>query len=177
MNYLAHCFGPLSELSARVSTRVPSIRLADTGDSVPAASPDTLQLHGQLLGGGVVTAPIGGVPVGGDGWRMEAYGTEGVLVASTPVMPQISPIQLFGRRGPGPLAQLELPEHPRASVAGLPEGPPRNVARAYRRLARAIQSGERFRPDLDDAVAVQELLDAAWRSSDAGTVVRLVRRG
>ena len=55
----------------------------------------------------------------------------------------------------------------------MPAGPPRNVAQAYARLARAMAAGERFEPDFAHAVTRHALIAAIERSSAEGRAVRV----
>ena len=77
----------------------------------------------------MVSLQAGSVPFNASGWRMEIYGTEGTIVASTSGLPQITPITLTGARGTDPLQELAVPDHVRGS-GRFPGGPPGNVARA-----------------------------------------------
>lgn len=94
-------------------------------------------------------------------------------MASTPVLPQISPITLKGAQGDGPLSELPTPERLIVAPAAVPDGPARNVAGAYVRMAEAITKGKRFDPDFDHARELHELLEALQHSSDVGRAVML----
>lgn len=104
---------------------------------------------------------------------MAVYGTKGTLVATTPGLPQISPITLIGAQGDEPLAPLPVPERLRLATSAVPDGPARNVAQAYARIADAIREGRRFDPDFDHATRLHELLEALRRSSEEGRAVEL----
>jgi predicted dehydrogenase len=147
----------------------PTWQLADTGETIDVDAPDTVLLNGVLANGAVVSFHAGSVPHHGSGWRMEAHGTAGTLVAATPVMPQISPVTLTGAQGGAPLGELDVVDEP--GVA-LPDGPARNVAHAYAQLARAIRTGTPFHPDFAHAVGVHRLLDDIRASSDTGSKIR-----
>ncbi|KPK09637.1 MAG: hypothetical protein AMJ56_10320 [Anaerolineae bacterium SG8_19] len=141
--YLAYCFGPLSELSAKVATRVK-------------------QLHMEITA----------VPYHADGWRMAVYGSKGTIIATTQGLPQITPVTLVGSQGNDPLSELPVPEHLRFVPKAVPFGPPQNVGQAYVRMAEAIREGKHFAPNFDDALKVHQLLDSVQRSSDEGRVVK-----
>ena len=102
---------------------------------------------------------------------MEIYGTKGTIVVSTPVLPQITPITLEGAQGDEPLSELPTPERLVAASAAVPDGPARNVARAYAGMAETINRGERFDPDFDHARELHELLETLEHSSDVGRAV------
>jgi predicted dehydrogenase len=83
------------------------------------------------------------------------------------------PNQLFGARGKEPLAPLETPAQFTLIPEGVPPGPPRNVAQAYVRVARAMAEGQPFDPSFAHAVKVHQLVAALEQSSAAGTAVSL----
>jgi predicted dehydrogenase len=173
LHYFLHAFGPLTEVSASVSTQVPQWHLADTGETIDVDSPDNVAFTGTLVGGGRISVHMASVPFNGSSWHMAVYGTNGTLVATTNGLPQISPIALEGSRGDEPLAPIPIPERHRLAPAALPDGPAANVARAYARIAEAIRDGKPFEPGFDHAVGLHELLDALQRSSDERRAVKL----
>ncbi len=163
LDVVEHCFGAFVDVSAMVDVQVPHWHLADTGAIVDVDAPDTILLNGTLAGGALVSYLAASVPHHGSGWRMEAYGTEGTLVASSAALPQITPVALMGAQGDRPLALVPVPEADRGAV---PDGPGRNIARSYRRMAEAIRAGTAATPDFDHALRVHRLLDALQESSD-----------
>lgn len=165
LDYLEYCFGELEEISATVGVQVPQWRLEDTGEVVDADAPDNILLNGTLSGGGIVSYQAASVPYNGSGWRMEAYGTEGTVVATTAVMPQISPVTLTGARGDAPLVPLEVPANLSNGLA-VPDGPGHNIARSYARMADAIGNGTTAEPDFGRALEVHRLLELVRKSSD-----------
>ena len=173
LHYLSHSFGPLTEVSASVSTQVPRWHLADTGETIDVDAPDNLAFTGTFPGGGRLSVHMASVPFNGSSWRMTVYGTKGTLVATTEGLPQITPTTLEGARGDGPLAPLPIPERLRLAPGAVPDGPAGNIARAYARIAEAIRDGTRFEPGFDDALELHELLDALQHSSDVGRTVKL----
>jgi predicted dehydrogenase len=166
IDYVNYCLGPMAEVSASVATQVPQWQLGDTGEIVDVDAPDTLLLHGTLASGGLLSLHAASVPFNGSNWRMEIYGTKGTIVASTPVLPQISPITLEGAQGDGPLSELPTPQRLVVAPPAVPDGPARNVAGGYVRMAEAITNGTRFDPDFDHARELHELLETLQNSSD-----------
>jgi predicted dehydrogenase len=173
LDYIGYCFGPLAEVSAKVTTRVKQLRMADTGEIIDAEAADNVFINGVLTSGALLSYQISAVPYHADGWRMAVYGSKGTIIASTQGLPQITPITLVGAQGNEPLSELPVPERLRFVPKAVPFGPPQNVGQAYVRMAEAIREGERFAPNFEDALAVHKLLDAIQRSSDEGCVVRL----
>ncbi len=165
LDHVEYLFGNLIELSAILGVQVPQWRLADTGETVAADAPDNILVNGTLAGGALLSFQAASVPYNGSGWRMEAYGTEGTLVATSAALPQITPVSLQGARGNDPLAPLDVPVSEPDGLA-FPTGPGHNIARSYARMAHAIRSEEKAGPDFRHAVRVHRLLDALRKSSD-----------
>ncbi len=165
LDYVEYVFGKLTEISATLGVQLPKWRLIDTGETVEADAPDNILVHGTLAGGGLLSFQAASVPYNGSGWRMEAYGTEGTLVASSAALPQITPISLAGAAGNDPLEQLEVPK---PAIAGLsvPAGPGHNIARSYARMAEAILDGAPAEPDFGRALEVHRLLGLVQESSN-----------
>jgi predicted dehydrogenase len=87
------------------------------------------------------------------------------------------PNLLFGARGKEPLAPMETPARFTLIPDAVPPGPPRNVAQAYVRLARAMAEGQPFEPSFAHAVKAHRLVRALEQSSAAGTAVSLAVAG
>jgi predicted dehydrogenase len=170
----ALCFvvGELEEVSARLATRITTWHNTDTGEDVPVDSPDWVSLSGRLGNGAEVSFLVAAVPSSPSGTRFAIYGREGTLVISGGSAGG-GPNRLQGARGDEPLAALEPPERFTLVPASTPAGPPRNVAQAYARLARAMSAGERFEPDFADAVQRHTLVAAIKRSAAEGRAVRV----
>ena len=165
LDQIEYAFGDLTEISGTVGVQVPEWRLVDTGETVRADAPDNVMVNGTLAGGAMLSYQTATVPHNGSGWSMEAYGTEGTLIASSASLPQITPILLNGASGEDPLAPLEVPERDPVGMS-VPKGPGHNIARSYARMAHAIRDGAPAGPDFDRALEVHRLLDAVRRSSD-----------
>lgn len=173
MGYLTFCFGPLARLSATVATRVKRLTMEDSGKMVDAQTPDNILLNGTFANGALLACQITAVPYHADGWRMVVHGSKGTLIATTPALPQITPVTLTGSQGEEPLTQMEVPARLRFAPDSVPYGPPQNVGQAYIRMAEAIREDRPFAPNFDDALEIHRLLDAIQRSSDQGCVVQL----
>jgi predicted dehydrogenase len=68
---------------------------------------------------------------------------------------------------------MEIAERFTLVPEGTPSGPPRNVAQAYARLARAMAAWARFEPDFAHAVTRHALIAAIERSAAEGRAVRV----
>lgn len=148
LDVIQHVVGPFASLSARTDA---------TAGADPAAIRDVVA-HGVFGGGALLAYRMTVVRNHASGWRMEVRGTEGVLVATTGVMPQISPISLSGARGTDELSPLAAHER-FVAAPGTGPGPMRNVAESYARMAEAVRSRSRFRADFEDALDLHRLLD------------------
>lgn len=173
LDHLTYCFGRLDELSARVTTRIKQLRMADTGEMVESQTPDNVMLNGVFANGGLVNYQIMSVPHQSTGWRMVVYGTKGTLIASTKGLPQITPVTLLGAQGNEPLVELPIPERLRITPATVPGGPAQNVGQAYIRMAEAIREGKPFSPNFDNALEVHKLLEQVKYSSEEERMVKL----
>ena len=173
LDYIVYCFGALSEISAKVVTRVKQLHMTDTGEMVDAESADNVLINGVLNSGALLSYQISAVPYHADGWRMAVYGSKGTIIASTQGLPQITPITLVGAQGNEPLSELLVPERLRFVPNAVPIGPPQNVGQAYVRMAEAIREGKQFSPSFENALKLHKLLDAIQHSSDEGRAAKL----
>jgi predicted dehydrogenase len=180
---LSFVLGDFAEVSARLATTVTEWYNTDTGQTVPVDSPDWVSVSGRLRSKAEVSFLVAAVPVLPDGRRtFEIYGREGTLAIGVGTggtaaerNPSVyhGPNQLFGARGKEPLAPMETPARFTLIPDGVPAGPPRNVAQAYVRLARAMAEGQPFDPGFAHAVKAHTLVSALEQSSAAGTAVSL----
>jgi predicted dehydrogenase len=171
---LCMCVGEFSEVSAVVSTQVPQWHETDTDRLVDVTAPDTILVSGKLANGAVASVQVASVPWHGSGMKLEIYGREGTLVASTGLSAQIDPIQLEGAKGTDRTLQpLPIPERLSALPAGVPAGEPSNVAGVYQGFAAAIRSGRSIEPDFATAVRRHTLVEAVQTASDQGRRVSI----
>ena len=171
---LCMCVGEFREVSARVATQVPSWETSEPGKPVEVTSPDNILVSGVLASGAVASVHVAAVPWHGTGWRMEIYGREGTLIASSRETVQFGDIRLQGaRKGTRVLEDLSVPERLTAIPSGVPRGEPSNVGQLYCRLAGAIRGQGEAQPDFELALKRHRLLDAIQRSSDQGKAVQV----
>lgn len=158
-----HVLGPLGRVSVTMATP------ADAEE----ASPDNVVIAGTLANGGLLSYRLAAVPYHASGWRMEVRGSKGTIIASSRLLPQITPIELVGSQGDAPLVELPVPDRYRVVSAAVPEGPARNVGQAYVRMAKSIRDGSPFPAGFGDAVALHHLLETIERSAQQGRSVEL----
>jgi len=162
------CVGEFREISAKVATQVPEWETAEPGKTVPVNAADNVLISGTLVGGAVASAHIATVPSHGTGWRMEVYGREGTLTASSQEMIQYGNITIRGAHGgQNQLAEVPIPGDLTHVPGEVPMGAPFNVGQIYRSLGQAIRDGEKATPDFALAVERHELLAAMEQSSIA----------
>ena len=172
---LCYCVGEFSEVTSRVTTQVPVWETSEPGKTMEVTSPDNVLVSGALSNGATASVHVATVPWHGSWWRMEVYGKEGTLVASSPTVVQFGQIKLYGGlKSDEALQELPVPDRLAWVPGDLPMGqPPYNVAQMYRRLGEAIGRGEGVQPDFGAALSLHRLLNAIERSSDQGAKVRV----
>ncbi len=165
---LTFLLGDFAEVSARLATKVTEWHNTDTGQTVPVDSPDWVNVTGRLRSNAEVSFLVAALPVLPAGRRtFDIYGREGMLsiradAQAAEANPSVyhGPNQLFAARGKEPMAPLENPARFTLIPDSVPSGPPRNVAQAYVRFARAIKDGKPFDPDFAHAVKAHKLIAA-----------------
>jgi predicted dehydrogenase len=181
LDALDFVLGGFAQVQARLATIVGQWHNTDTGADVPVDSPDWVSVAGRLNNGAEVSFLVAAVPVQPEGERrFEIYGRDGTLAiraAAGSLEPNPSvyhgPNELYVARGKAAFAPIELPAGLDPLPDGVPEGPPRNIARAYARLADAIREGRPFEPGFGHAVHAHRLIGALEQSSEAGRAVSL----
>ncbi len=174
IDVVCFCVGEFRELSAHVTTQVPVWETSERGKTVDVTSPDNVLVSGILNNGAVASVHVATVPWHSTGWRMEVYGREGTLVASSSEMVQYAQIRLLGGHSKdGALEEIPVPQRLIRVPKEVPKGPPFNVAQMYRRLSEAIREGKSTEPNFDMAVRRHRLLDTIQRSSDLGKVQKV----
>jgi predicted dehydrogenase len=169
---LCYILGEFAEIGARVTTRIDMWKHAVTGEDFPVDAPDTVTAAGVLKSGAEVSYQVASVPYNASGTRMEIYGRKGTLVLTSTSV-NTAPSQLHLAIGNEELAAITPPDSYQLVPAEMAAGPGRNVAQAYARFARAMQTGTADAPDFDDAVVRHALIDAMERSHKEGRVIKL----
>ena len=181
LDALSFVLGGFMEVSARLATTVTQWHNTDTGADVPVDAPDWVSVSGRLEGRAEVSFLVAAVPAQPDGQRQfEIYGREGTLAIRAAAgaheqNPSVyhGPNELHAARGKTPFARIEIPARLRLTSDSVPDGPPRNIAQAYARLADAIHEGRPFEPGFGHAVQAHRLIRALEQSSEAGRSVRV----
>ena len=158
--------GEFSQVSSVVSTQCPQWLETDTQKMVEVTAPDNILISGRLANGAVASAHVANIPWAGSGYRMEIYGREGTLVATSDDSPQLGPVLVQGARNDDNLADLDILARHTYVQEGMPQGAPYNVGQLYYLFGQAIQSQEKRHPDFDTAVDLHRFLDVVRQASD-----------
>lgn len=177
---LAFVLGDFEQVTARLATTITQWRNTDTGQDVPVDSPDWVSVSGRLTTQAEVSFLVATAPVQPGRRSFEIYGREGTLsIAVGSGAPERNPSvyhgpnQLYLAKGKEGFVALETPPSYTLISDAVPAGPPRNVAQAYARLARAMAAGKPFSPSFGDAVKAHRLVAAIEQASETGTAVTL----
>ena len=169
---LRDVLGEVAEVSAVLSTRRTSARVADTSETLSVSAPDQVLVSGVLASGAPVSIHYrGGAARAGDGLLWEINGTEGDIRVSGPSgHAQMVQLSIKGARGEEKkFRPLEVPASYRA---GWPQDvEPGNVARVYARMALDLRDGTRTAPSFEDAVALHRVIAAIEKAAESGSCV------
>jgi len=158
--------GDFAEVSAIVSTQCEQWYETDTEQYLDVTSPDNILINGRLENGAVASAHVASIPWAGSGYRLEVYGREGTLIATSEDSPQLGPVRLQGAQGNDELEDLRILDQHRFVLEGMPEGSPYNVGQLYYMFGEAIRGQGERQPDFDTAVELHRLVDSIRLSSD-----------
>lgn len=160
------CLGEIGNVLSSITTQVPEWKLAESTNTVPVTSPDNVAFLGRLENGAMISVHIAAVPWHGTAFRMEAYGTEGTLTATSDQMVEmVDPSIRGGRKGDSGL-ELLVPPAPEIA-ADVPPGVAVNVARLFQDFATAIREGKHILPDFAEAARLHRTLDKIEMSTGA----------
>jgi predicted dehydrogenase len=166
---LRDLFGEVAQMSSVLAVRQPMVRVLDTGETLPATSPDEVLLGGTFAGGMPVSLHYrGGAARAGDGLFWEIRGTRGdIRITAASGHIQMVPLSVEAvRDGEATFRPVELPASYRAgwpqdAVVG-------NVARLYARMAGDLRDGTVTAPGFDDAVALHRVIAAIEKAAESG---------
>ena len=163
--------GEITDVSALLEQRRRTVKVIETGATIPMKSADQLVVAARLADGVPLALQLrGGIP---PGTRLlwEIHGTEGDLRVTArnddvPVI-NISALKVEGiRKGERQFGELEIPVPDHAVLEAGPVG--RNVACVYRMMARDLREGTRAAPSFDDAVRLHRLVSAIELAAQSG---------
>jgi predicted dehydrogenase len=171
MSAIQFALGDIADLSACLEQRRRTVKVIETGATIPMKSADQLLVAARLASGAPVSIQLrGGLPLG-TRLLWEIHGTEGDLrvtarISEVPVI-NISSLKVEGaRKGETELREIEVPTSDSALLESGPVG--RNVASVYRMMARDLRDGTRTAPNFDAAVKLHRLVAAVEQSAQSG---------
>jgi predicted dehydrogenase len=166
---LCYCLGEVRELSATMTVRRTTFKIAATDESRPVTADDQVCVTGLLEGGAAFSIHYRGGRSRGTNLLWEVNGTEGDLqLTAAGGHAQIFELEVRGGRGAqSSLEILPVPEQYRWSPAQRP-GPSTNVAQAYARFARDYREGTHSCPTFEDAVTRHRMLNAIETAAATG---------
>ncbi|KWF68770.1 Gfo/Idh/MocA family protein [Burkholderia pseudomultivorans] len=168
--------GSVNEVSSVVSQRRKTVRIVETGESIPMRTHDHVMLNAVLASGAPLSLELRGGLVRGERLLWEIIGTSGDLRITAPnafaPVINIAPLRVeAGRKGEEGYREVEVPK---SYYYGFEDTTPaRNVAAVYRQMADDLANGTRTAPDFDDAVALHRVIDAIERANLSGTRTRV----
>lgn len=169
--------GNFSHVTSVVTTQAPQWLEVDTGRLLDVTAPDNILVSGRLMNGAVASVHVASIPWAGSAYRMEIYGREGTLVATSDDSPQLGEVRVQAAKAGNDLVDLVVPSHHIFVPEAMPPGTPYNIGQLYALFAQAIRSGEVFPgyPDFDLAVDLHRLIDAIGTSSNQRCEVAVPR--
>lgn len=181
LDALCHCLGEFDELSSFTDTRLPVLKIKETGESWPKTAPDQVAVIGRLGSGVTASAHFREGLTGHSGFLWEINGTEGtVQVTARHSHPGIYPLTVtVSRAGETSGTPVDIPSSygvPAEAVAvvnTLGHSPAANIARSYARLAGDLREGTRTVPTFADALVRHRMISVVESSARSGTRHRL----
>ena len=169
---LRYVVGDFSNVSSVVATQASQWYETDTQQMVDVTAPDNILVSGRLASGAVASVHVASAPWADSGYRLEVFGREGTLIATSTDSPQVGDVRLQGAKtGDSSLRDLEFPGRHVYVLEGMPRGAPYNVGQMYYHFGQAIRTGVVCEPNFDTAVELHRFLDAIRESSDEGRQV------
>ena len=163
--------GDFSHVSSVISTQADEWLDTDNNEKVSVTSPDNILVSGRLANGGVASVHIAANPWAGSGYRMEIYGREGTLMASSQESANQDGLRLQAAQGGHSLEDLEVPAKYTNVLEGMPRGAPFNVGQMYYQFGQSIVSGAACQPDFAAAVELHHFIDNIREASEHGREV------
>jgi predicted dehydrogenase len=167
-NFVSHCLyylewflGPISGLSSRLSQMPTDTRTGDT----------TVAMALSFQSGASGSVSMSAAAYLGTGHRVEFYGEDGTLVLENSTSDYMRGFRLsYGKR---PQTQLEAVLVDDPEEARHADGRVLPVSRLAGRFLDWVEKGIPARPDFQDGLRVQRLLDAARHSHQSGQWVEI----
>lgn len=157
-----------SRIASVMTTQVRQWLDTHTKQMVDVNSPDNVLINAHLSNGAVASAHIASVPCAARGYRLEVYGREGALIATSAGPPQLGDVRVHGARGGRQFELLEAPPRCCDVPESMPKGAPHAVGQMYFKAAKAIFTGHGDHPTFDTAVELHRIIDTVRQASATG---------
>lgn len=181
---LCWSLGEFRELSSTMLTINPTIRIAETGETIAKTASDQIVIGGVLDNGAAASIHYRGGMSRGTNFHWEINGSEGDLVITLddPIGSlgalkllgsvgsiQLGALRLHGARGTAELAEIEVPPSYLAAPAA-PTGLPYNLTHAYAMFADELRDSTMGTPTptFEDGLVRHRMMDAIVRAAESG---------
>lgn len=168
IDLLQEVMGDIGAICGKTDTLVTRQVFTDTKEDVDVTSIDNVALVAEMKNGAMGVIQTSRTVHPAEAWRLVISGTEGKLVASSPVMPQLHSIKILGSRAGAPLEELR----PTSDLVWVDEFPrndePFNTAQLVRRFVQAMGKGEDITPNFGDGARLHLVLEAIRTSRARG---------
>ena len=172
-DYIAWLFGPVKQLSARLSVSVPQRPDPETGELKPVDADDSCLIQLELADGTPCQMCLSAATYQGRGHWVEVYGDRGTLVlGSSNQKDYVHGFQLWGSQAGAPLQELEIPER-LAFPNVYDDGRIAPFIRIVDRWVQGIDRGQAVAPSLQEGLYSQQLMDLAHQSHTTGAWMQL----
>jgi predicted dehydrogenase len=178
LHMIVSTFGDVEEVVAHDAQLLDEWRFAD-GNAIKPETNDFACLLLRLKNGMLMQLQVSWSATVAQGWRFEAFGSNGRFVASAPSFPTGRDTTLHaGTLASGRLDPVQIPqqllETPDVSVGAEVElQPVYPMALSMNRMVRAIRGQGSVAPDFEQAWAVERVLEAARRSASGRCWVKI----
>ena len=179
LHMLVHLFGEVEELVAHDGRLLDEWRSPEGGETIKAETNDFADMLLRFKSGMVLQFQVSWNAPLGPGWYLEAFGSNGRLVAEAPSFPTSrDTILRAGRLGDAGMERIAIPERllrtAEVSIDAEAEIQPAHpMALSMNAMARAIEGKGAAHPDFAQAWMVERMLEAVRRSSSERRWVRI----
>ncbi|MAZ53233.1 MAG: hypothetical protein CMO31_04360 [Trueperaceae bacterium] len=162
---LESVLGPVVSLAGCAETLHPEDIYSDTGEAFRWTARDTVSYQAKMESGVSGTANVSNVTTEQIGFRLEIYGEEGQITATTPYYVSYSPVTLSGmRKNDNAPTQLDIPKelHRAGDLEVGSAG--YNIAHGLAHFRDCWLNGKSFAPNFADAHRLHQLVATVKRS-------------
>ncbi|MEM9090908.1 MAG: Gfo/Idh/MocA family oxidoreductase [Cyanobacteria bacterium P01_F01_bin.53] len=168
-DYVNWLFGPAAEISATLSTSIPTRPDPATGELKPVDSDDVCAISLVLADKTLCQITLSAVSYAGRGHFIEVYGDKGTLVIGNPSQTDyVNGFKVFFSEQGGELKEIPVPEN-LAFPKVFADGRIAPFIRVVDHWVNCIDAGKESAPGMDEGVYSQLLMDLTHRSHQGKT--------